>query len=89
MDFAKDIANGIFTLVEQNEVSEAVIGSGKGYSIHRSWLRSCFNVIGKDGKNLFVNNQDLYLNIRFWSLILQPSIDWAGILKHPSKSWQN
>ncbi len=58
--FAKDIANGIFTLVEQNEVSEAVIGSGKGYSIEY-WLRSCFNVIGKDWKE-FVRQQSGFIS---------------------------
>lgn len=45
--FAGDIARGIFTLVEQDHVFEAVIGSGVGYSI-KNWLEQCFAIIGKD-----------------------------------------
>ena len=45
--FAGDVAQGILTLVEQDEVFEAVIGSGVAYSI-QDWLEECFNVIGKD-----------------------------------------
>jgi len=45
--FAGDVAKGIFTLVDQDEVFEAVIGSGVTYSI-KDWLEACFNVIGKD-----------------------------------------
>jgi GDPmannose 4,6-dehydratase len=48
--FAGDIARGIFTLVEQDNVYEAVIGSGKGYSIE-NWLEQCFSVVGKDWHN--------------------------------------
>ena len=45
--FAGDVAQGILTLVEQDEVFEAVIGSGVAYSI-QDWLEECFKVIGKD-----------------------------------------
>lgn len=45
--FAGDIAKGIFTLVGQDAVFEAVIGSGKVYSIE-NWLEQCFRIIGKD-----------------------------------------
>lgn len=45
--FAGDIAGGILTLVGQDEVSEAVIGSGIGYTIE-NWLEQCFGIIGKD-----------------------------------------
>ena len=45
--FAGDIARGILTLVEQDEVPEAVIGSGIGYTIE-NWLEQCFRIIGKD-----------------------------------------
>ncbi len=43
--FAMDIAEGIFTLVNQTNCYEACIGSGKVYSI-KEWLECCFNVIG-------------------------------------------
>ncbi len=45
--FAGDITKGIFTLVEQDKVFEAVIGSGISYSIE-NWLEQCFGIIGKD-----------------------------------------
>jgi GDPmannose 4,6-dehydratase len=45
--FAGDVARGIFTLIEQNDVFEAVIGSGVGYSI-KKWLEQCFGIIGQD-----------------------------------------
>jgi GDPmannose 4,6-dehydratase len=45
--FAGDIVRGILTLVEQDGIYEATIGSGIGYSI-REWLEICFDIIGKD-----------------------------------------
>ncbi|MBD9356066.1 GDP-mannose 4,6-dehydratase [Methylomonas albis] len=45
--FAGDVAQGIFTLVEQDEIFEAVIGSGITYSI-QDWLEACFEIIGKN-----------------------------------------
>lgn len=48
--FAGDVARGIFTLVEQDSVFEAVIGSGETYSIE-NWLEQCFRIIGRDWHN--------------------------------------
>ncbi len=48
--FAGDVAKGIFTLIEQDEVFEAVIGSGLGYSIE-NWLEQCFSVIGRNWRD--------------------------------------
>jgi GDPmannose 4,6-dehydratase len=45
--FAGDIVKGIFALVEQDVVFEAVIGSGETYSIE-NWLEQCFAIIGRD-----------------------------------------
>jgi GDPmannose 4,6-dehydratase len=45
--FAGDVVQGILTLVEQDKVFEAVIGSGVAYSI-QNWLEECFKIIGKD-----------------------------------------
>lgn len=45
--FAGDIARGIFTLVSQDRVFEAVIGSGKTHSI-LDWAKACFEVVGKN-----------------------------------------
>ena len=47
--FAKDIAEGIFTLMAQNTIFEATIGSGKAYSIE-DWIVECFQIINKDWK---------------------------------------
>jgi GDPmannose 4,6-dehydratase len=44
--FAGDTVEGIFTLVQQDEVFEAVIGSGVPYSIE-NWLEVCFGIIGR------------------------------------------
>lgn len=45
--FAGDIVNGIWTLVSQNEVFEAVIGTGIAYSV-ADWLDVCFAKCGLD-----------------------------------------
>ncbi len=45
--FAGDVARGILTLLDQENVFEAVIGSGVAYSIE-NWLEQCFGRIGKD-----------------------------------------
>ena len=44
--FAGDTVEGIFTLVQQDEIFEAVIGSGIPYSIE-NWLQVCFDMIGR------------------------------------------
>jgi GDPmannose 4,6-dehydratase len=43
--FAGDIVQGIWTLVNQDQVFEATIGTGKGYSI-QDWIEVCFSKIG-------------------------------------------
>ncbi len=45
--FAGDVVKGICTLVDQDDVFEAVIGSGISYSIE-NWLEQCFDLIGED-----------------------------------------
>jgi GDPmannose 4,6-dehydratase len=45
--FAGDVAKGIFTLVEQDNIYESVIGSGKPYTIEQ-WLECCFRLIGRN-----------------------------------------
>lgn len=47
--FAGDIVDGIWMLVNQDEVFEANISSGIGYSI-LDWINVCFELIGKDHK---------------------------------------
>lgn len=43
--YAGDIVKGIWTLVQQDNVFEAVIGTGKDYSI-KDWLEVCFAEFG-------------------------------------------
>jgi len=49
LTFAGDVAEGIMTLVEQDQVFEATIGSGRAYSIE-NWLNECFKLVDKDWK---------------------------------------
>lgn len=54
--YAGDVVNGIWTLVNQDAIFEANIGSGKGYSIEE-WLETCFSLIGKDWKQYIVQKE--------------------------------
>jgi GDPmannose 4,6-dehydratase len=48
--FAGDVARGMFALVMQDRVFEAVIGSGQAHSI-LEWVQLCFGIAGKDWRN--------------------------------------
>lgn len=48
--FAGDVVEGIWTLVNQDNIYEATIGSGIPYSIEQ-WLSLCFSYIGKDWRD--------------------------------------
>jgi len=48
--FAENVAEGIITLIEQNQVFEATIGSGHAYSI-KDWLDECFKLINRDWRH--------------------------------------
>lgn len=69
--YAEDIAEGIFTLVSQEKVSEATIGTGIAYSIE-DWLSQCFGLINKDWKN-FVNIKDKGFRAEYPILLSDPS----------------
>ncbi|HOV98707.1 MAG TPA: GDP-mannose 4,6-dehydratase [Bacteroidota bacterium] len=45
--YAGDVVEAIMLLMEQDNIFEAVIGSGKAYSIEY-WLECCFSLIGKN-----------------------------------------
>ena len=45
--YAGDMVRAIWTLVQQEHVTEAVLGSGKAFSIEQ-YLIECFSLIGKD-----------------------------------------
>lgn len=48
--FAGDVTEGIMTLIGQDQVFEATIGSGHAYSIE-DWLDECFKLINKDWRH--------------------------------------
>jgi GDPmannose 4,6-dehydratase len=74
--FAGDIAEGIFTLISQDKVFEACIGTGKAYSI-QDWLEICFNRINRDW-NKYVNLKESFLP-EYEILVSDPStINSAG-----------
>lgn len=56
-NFAGDMMKAVWTLVNQNKIYEAVIGSGKTYSIE-DWLRLCFEKINKDRKDFVTEKKD-------------------------------
>ncbi len=45
--FAGDVVAGMFTLLNQEQIFEAVIGSGQAYSIE-DWLNACFGAVALD-----------------------------------------
>lgn len=49
-NYAGDIVNAIWTLVNQNNIFEAVIGSGEAHSI-KEWVEYCFEKVGLDWRN--------------------------------------
>jgi len=53
--FAGDVVKGIWLLVNQDVITEANIGSGKGYSI-LEWVEICFEIIKKDYRNYLSEN---------------------------------
>lgn len=55
--YAGDVVKGIWTMVQQNEIFEANIGSGLGFSI-KDWLEACFIYIGKDWKEYIILKND-------------------------------
>ena len=48
--FAGNMVDAILMLVRQENIYEAVIGSGKPYTIEY-WLQCCFDVIGKNWRD--------------------------------------
>lgn len=69
--FAGDIVEGIYTLVQQDEVYEANISSGLGYSI-KDWLDMCFKITGKSWEEHVILKNDFVAEYR--SLVSDPSL---------------
>ena len=86
--FAGDSVEAVWTLMNQENVFEAVIGTGKAYSI-KDWVVSCFETAGKDWKNYVVINQDF---VPEYNILLsdpsvikglgwQPKVDFENLVK--------
>jgi len=69
--YAGDIVKGVWTLVQQENIYEANIGSGMGYSI-KDWLEVCFNRIGKDWKAYVVIKEGFKAEYKM--LVSDPSV---------------
>ena len=54
-NFAGDIMQAVWVLVNQNQIYETVIGSGKAHSIQQ-WAATCFKLINKNPDDFIVEN---------------------------------
>ena len=69
--YAGDIVKGIWALMQQEDITEANIGSGLGYSIE-DWLKVSFDIIGKDWKEHVILKNDF--TPEYKSLVADPSL---------------
>lgn len=69
--YAGDIVKGIWALVQQEDITEANIGSGLGYSIE-DWLKVSFDIIRKDWKEHVILRNDF--TPEYKSLVADPSL---------------
>jgi GDPmannose 4,6-dehydratase len=78
--FAGDIAKGIFTLVNQDEVAEATIGTGKAYPIS-AWLDQCFGIAGLNWQDFVIEKSGTF-QPEYHLLVSDPgtirSIGWSA-----------
>ncbi len=86
--FAGDVVNGIYTLIKQDNVFEATIGSGLAYSIEE-WLVECFRLIGKNWKDFVIEKDNFVSEYKvlvadpstIFSLGWQPEVSFASLAK--------
>ena len=76
-NYAGDIVKAVWLLVNQNEIFEAVIGSGRAYSI-KEWTEYCFKKINKNWEDCVVLKQDFLpeYKILVSNPLLIKSIGW-------------
>ena len=78
-NFAGDVVEGVWTLINQDYIFEAVIGSGKSYSI-KEWVVACFDSIGKNWKDFVVIKENFLPEYQV--LVSNPklinSLGWHG-----------
>jgi GDPmannose 4,6-dehydratase len=77
-NYAGDVVEALWILVNQNQIFEAVIGCGQTYRI-QDWLNLCFNRIGKSWKDYVILDKDYAPEYRI--LLSQPklikSLGWS------------
>lgn len=69
--YAGDIVKGIWALVQQEDITEANIASGLGYSIE-DWLKVCFEIVGKDWNEQVILKNNF--TPEYKSLVADPSL---------------
>lgn len=69
--YAVDIVKGIWTLVNQEKISEANISSGRGYSI-KEWLIECFSLADKNWEDFVDIKRDFVPEYK--KLVSDPSL---------------
>lgn len=69
--FAGDIVKGMWTLVNQNKIFEANIGTGIAFSI-KDWIETCFRLIGKNWEDYVESNPEFVAEYKV--LVSDPSL---------------
>lgn len=69
--FAGDVVKAVWALVNQDKITEAVIGSGKGYSIE-DWLQQCFSAIDKDWHDHVIKDESFIPDYK--QLVANPAL---------------
>jgi GDPmannose 4,6-dehydratase len=81
-NFAGDVVNAIWMLVNQEQVHEAVIGSGLAYSIN-DWIKIVAKLLGLDYKNLLIESNGNFKS-EYKILVSNPtkikSIGWRPVV---------
>lgn len=92
-NFAGDIIDAVWKLVNQDTIFEAVIGSGKAYSIE-DWIKICFDEVQLDWKKYVIENND-YIS-EYKMLVSNPSLIYSlgwepkvGILQLSKLMYEN
>ncbi len=70
-NFAGDIMQAVWILVNQENIFEAVIGSGKSYSI-KNWIEICFKKINKDWRDYTIIKEGF--KPQYKNLVSDPSL---------------
>ena len=86
--YAGDVVEGIWLLVNQENIYEANISSGLGYSI-LDWVKECYSLIGKDYQEYVIERNDFKAEYRqlvsdsslITSMGFAPKVNFAALAK--------